>query len=371
MDTLLTQILTKRRCYNSNGELQFMTWLHSKIKTLGFETKVEALGCVVVECGKSKVMFSCHTDTVHSLSESNASPTQDLFYDEALGHAFLNDKTASCLGADDGAGIYIMLKMLEAKIPGTYVFHRGEERGCLGSREILKTRRDWLEKFDACIAFDRPDNTEVVISQSGLSCASETYGKALAGALNALNTAFSYDISTKGVITDSKIYAYVIPECINLGVGYGFQHSSQEFLDVEHLKALTTACIALEWDKLPVTRVPPEEPALRHFNPFNGGVYNPPPSSLFRDVPSTKPKRGRPAGKKDTEDMYYTYPKKGKKVIEPDLKLCAEIEDMNYEELLDFVGDSELAKAFVHIQAKAAAAEAKAKFLIRIMGLDV
>ena len=344
-----------------------------------------AEGCLAIENGPSKVMFSCHIDTVHSKSESDTIPTQGLFFDPAMGHVFLNDKTAGCLGADDGAGIYIMLKMLEAKVPGTYVFHRGEEKGCLGSRAMLVKHLEWLEKHDACIAFDRPNENEIIIDQSGLNCASETYGRALALALNAKNADFNYEISRRGVVTDSKMYAYAISECINIGVGYSNQHGPDEYQNVAHLEALKDAAIVLDWAALPITRVPPEAPKPYVASDSRGyyppGAY-PSSRSAFSDAGLQRSRDSlfRESLFKDPEPPKAKTKKKGgavvqalksTKPVEPDLKLCFEIEGMDYDALVDYVGDSELAKAFIHIQAKKAAAEAKADFLIRIMGLDV
>lgn len=381
MDKLLEKILTTRRCHNSQGELQFAAWLHGQLKSLGYEPKAMAEGCVVVENGPSKVMFSCHIDTVHSKQESDTSPTQNLFYDDAMQHIFLNDETSTCLGADDGAGIYIMLKMLEAKVKGTYVFHRGEEKGCIGSRAMLAKHLEWIEKHDACIAFDRPNEHEIIIEQSGLVCASETYGRALAAAFNTLNSDFKYEISRRGVVTDSKTYAYAISECINIGVGYAQQHGKEEYQNVAHLEALKDAVIALEWDKLPITRVCPEAPKPRvyendyrgHYGNHLGGAFHTQNSSLFRDDRDPFADLKKPAKKatKKKGGAVVQPLKSVAKPMEPDLKLCDEIQNMDYDELVDYVGDSELAKAFIHLQAKTVAAEAKAAFLIRVMGLDV
>ena len=74
----------------------------------------------------------------------------------ALNTSFL-DKSgdATCLGADDGAGIYIMLRMIETKKPGLYVFHRGEERGGIGAKATVTKHAEFFKKggYEQCIAF--------------------------------------------------------------------------------------------------------------------------------------------------------------------------------------------------------------------------
>src|SRR3546814_16306749 len=75
------------------------------------------------------------------------------------------------LGADDGAGLWIMLGMIAAACPGLYLFHRGEEQGCLGSRWIERHTPELLANIDAAIAFDRAGLGDVITHQSyGRTC---------------------------------------------------------------------------------------------------------------------------------------------------------------------------------------------------------
>ena len=154
MDKLLETILTSKRAHNSPGELAFLQWRHNTTKDMGYEPKAMAEGCIVVENKPNKVLFSCHVDTVHQTSICQGDK-QALFYDAGLGHVFLADKKEGCLGADDGAGVYILLRMLENKVPGTYIFHRGEERGGIGANAMALKHKDWLTQFEQCVAFDR------------------------------------------------------------------------------------------------------------------------------------------------------------------------------------------------------------------------
>lgn len=272
MDKTFETILCTKRAHQSPGELDFVAALHKKLNSMGHKTTAMGLGNVVVtvpakgaEKLKVNVMFSCHVDTVHTAVESNGSK-QALAYDPNKGHIFLAEPDKStCLGADDGAGIYIMLKMLEAKVPGTYVFHRGEERGCIGSREMVAKHPEWLKEFDACIAFDRPGTDEVIATQSGQQCASVAYSQALADALNAAEPTFKYAVSHRGVVTDSKMYSPFISECINLGVGYFGQHGSGEYQDWNHLQKLAVAVCKLNWQALIPSRdpVPAQKPVPR------------------------------------------------------------------------------------------------------------
>ena len=103
---------------------------------------MDAYGNVFVEVSmdKSTTMFSCHTDTVHP--KPHADFKNKLVIDPMTNHLFTDHK--SQLGADDGTGIWFMLAMIEAKVPGLYAFHRDEEVGGLGSSESAKINKDYL-----------------------------------------------------------------------------------------------------------------------------------------------------------------------------------------------------------------------------------
>lgn len=261
VDPLLVKILGWKRGFESKPELEFMAWLHGKIKDLGHTFDIKARGCVAVTVprkdGKqSAVLFSCHTDTVHW--GTNFQP-QKIVYDPTFGHIFLDKDdpdAGNCLGADDGAGVWLMLKLLEQKVPGTYVFHRGEEKGGIGSAAMAKDNREWLEQFDIAVAFDRPGNTEVITHQRGRTrCASDKFALALCKAINKSEN-MAYAPSDRGVFTDTYNYREIIPECVNIGVGYHSQHGKDETLDYSHLVDLLDALLDIDWDALPVDRDP-------------------------------------------------------------------------------------------------------------------
>lgn len=259
-DQLLVNILSTRRADQTAGDTNFRLWLHAVLQSMKVNTEILSRGNIYVTVGKSKTLFSCHIDTCHSVDESNGQ-MQEIQYDPHMEHIFLpKGSNSSCLGADDGVGIYIMLKMIQANVPGGYIFHTGEERGGLGAKEVLKHHVDILKKYDRAVAFDRPDNDEVIIQQGGVQCASISAGKELVDELK--KHGLEYFVSCKGVFTDTKIYAPVIPECFNLGVGYAFQHTKNETLDYGHVKQLLKACLAISWDKLCVKRVPTGAPVL-------------------------------------------------------------------------------------------------------------
>ena len=145
------------------------------------------------------------------------------------------------LGADDGAGIYIMLRMIGAGIHGTYVFHADEEIGCVGSKALAdKTFSidgfDLLNDFTHAIAFDRKGTSDFIYDQLGEKMCSPTCQHELINRLN-VDSALYYRPEI-GLVTDTAMYADFVEECINLSVGYYDEHTVDERLDIGHLEML-------------------------------------------------------------------------------------------------------------------------------------
>lgn len=273
-DTELTQILSFRRRHGSLGVQVFKDVLYKKLEKVPFLQLSERNGNIVaVTDPASKILFSCHIDTVHSQSESMENKPQALAYDSNFGHLFLDGTkgSAGCLGADDGAGVYLLLQMIRAKVPGTYIFHEGEECGGIGSKALLTAHREWLKKFTHAFAFDRAGTTDIVITQGGEACASPALATELALRFKNAGVGGLKECH-KGSFTDTKVYRYTIPECVNISVGYENAHQPSERLDVAYLEALVAACKKLDWASLPVVRKPEPEPV---YSPGPGyGYFN-------------------------------------------------------------------------------------------------
>lgn len=205
----------------------------------------------VVEVGINPVLFSCHVDTVHHTSHGTRQPVE---YDPFLQTAFPGKPQP--LGADDAAGCWLLLQMIAAGIGGTYVFHRGEEKGGIGSSHLAAKHADFLGGFNYAIAFDRRGKGDVITHQSFGRCCSDAFAQALSDQLN--THGLDYKPCDGGVFTDTANYVDIIPECTNLSCGYEHEHSADEMLDVEHLLALRDALLKVDWMALPVVRNPDE-----------------------------------------------------------------------------------------------------------------
>ena len=219
---------------------------------------LDAFRNIHVAVGESRTLFSCHTDTA-----TRHEGRQTLTYRGGTVGLSKRAKCSgfTCLGADDTAGVFVMLEMIGARFPGHYIFHHAEECGGIGSSNLAEFDNEWLSaSFDHAVAFDRRGTTDVITHQ-GLRCCSDTFARALATQLNRANTTFDYAPSCMGIFTDTANYVDDIPECTNLSVGYYREHTNAETLDVDHVLALSDAAQQIDWATLPVDRDPVAEHA--------------------------------------------------------------------------------------------------------------
>jgi hypothetical protein len=235
----ILEMLTYRRPAGSPGEADFI-----KRYILPFKPTNVLDNLIITIPGDGETLFSCHTDTVHRNDER-----QIVLYDEGLGIAYKDDKEP--LGGDNTAGVWLLLEMIKAGIPGTYMFHYGEERGCIGSKAMAKQHPNWLKGFKRAIAFDRRANTSIITHQMGTRCCSNEFGDALAAALGN-----DYKRDDTGLYTDTASYMELIPECSNVSVGYDHEHGPEEIVDVNHLLWLREVVKNVKWPKLPTLRDP-------------------------------------------------------------------------------------------------------------------
>jgi hypothetical protein len=206
----------------------------------------------------SRVLFSCHTDTV---ADGAGRQTVYIDTDDRLRLSRRSRQVkGACLGADDTVGVFLMREMIKAGIPGYYIFHYGEEAGCIGSRDLADDRAEWLRSsFDMAVAFDRKDTGDVITHQCGWRTASDKFATALAHQLNMTDRRLLYLPCDTGLYTDTNSYAELIPECTNISIGYSSAHGVHESVDVAHVLRLRQALLMVDWDHLPIDREPVSE----------------------------------------------------------------------------------------------------------------
>ncbi len=203
----------------------------------------------ILVCKESKVMISCHTDSVSRTDGKQRVAVSP----GGIVSLHKRERISDCLGADDAAGIYAALRMIEAEVKATFIFHRDEESGGKGSTWLARQYKDWVSTFDVCLALDRRGTKDVIVSQSWGKCASSEFAAGLAMELGMGHS------KADGIFTDSANYVDLIPECSNLSIGYYNEHSTAEILDLNYLETVIRALIGVDWSKVPVARVPGDD----------------------------------------------------------------------------------------------------------------
>lgn len=247
---LLKQILEKHR--PSFAPVQ---WFHALLDPRipqGAGKVVDDYGNIFVQVGDSEqtdVAFTCHLDTV---ARFNSKPPKVKM--TANGVLYVgNPEVADCLGADCGAGIYLMLEMLEAGVHGRYCFFLDEEVGCHGSGFSVKDKTGFWTGIKAMISFDRRLDG-VITTQRFQRCCSDKFALELAHRLGRNKSNLQ-----SGIYTDSAEFMHVVPECTNIGVGYNFEHTPDETLDLNILGQLLNRCLdPWTFKDLPISRDPSE-----------------------------------------------------------------------------------------------------------------
>lgn len=234
--------LTKRT-YPNGTEDELFIILN---KDLNNKLNKDEFGNFFIKIGDNDVMFTSHLDTVTYNIENVT---------HVIEKNIIKTNGDSILGADDKAGVTILLYMIEHNIPGLYYFFVGEEVGCIGSKKLAdKFKSEKSNNIRKVISFDRRGTTSVITFQSSKRCCSEKFAEELSNQLNLADSSFSYKNDSTGIYTDSAKFIDICSECTNISVGYTSEHTHNESQDIEHLEKLAKACLYVKWDELPVER---------------------------------------------------------------------------------------------------------------------
>lgn len=196
-----------------------------------------------------ETMFTSHLDTADRKQMKT-----NLLSKEIDGQEILYTDGTTILGADDKAGVSIMLYMMEKNISGLYYFFIGEERGGIGSNKLSSEFEDfdYLKNVKRCISFDRRKTGSVITSQLGRMCCSKEFATELCNQYNQNGMDFSID--PNGVYTDSASFIDQISECTNISVGYENEHTGKESQNITFLEKVAEASTKVDWDSLPSVR---------------------------------------------------------------------------------------------------------------------
>lgn len=260
MENLMTLLRQKR----PSCDKRTYDWMRQFLGAGWFEDEHHNF---IHQIGNSHVCFTAHYDTVHRDFGPN-----EVYHDINNGMIYTGSgKGGTPLGADDAAGIYIILEMILANVPGTYVLFADEEAGGIGSQNFNEGR---LDHVDVMISLDRAGTNEVIVSQGVGQCASDEAGSVFASLLT--QAGLPYKVSHLGTFTDSANFAGIIPECFNLSVGYYDQHTKYEYLDAGFLRKLTKVLVSLDWDAIPVVGVTSQATSVNKTSDMYDYVYSNP-----------------------------------------------------------------------------------------------
>lgn len=288
---LATQIMSYRRQYRSEGiKLFIKEWFEPKLKEIinglesnGYTVAIKLVGSksndgdmdgylnYLIDVSKDdklgNVLYVAHYDTVDrdtGYTETRYGHGKPTTYTQNQatkkkvsirdGVAFINEvlpenKSVGCLGADDGAGLAVMLNLLATGTIGGYCFTTGEEVGGVGASDVLDQAESFLKQYSYSIEIDRRGETDMVYEQSVGECASKDFAQWLCDSLN-----MGHKPSDKGSYTDVATFAEVIPENVNIASGYINAHSVDEQVSLPYLDNLAKAIKGLDWSKAKVTR---------------------------------------------------------------------------------------------------------------------
>lgn len=240
IDTFVKETFLKltSKTYPYGYESDLLQYLPKGLQNDGY-------GNYFLSIGHAKSIFACHLDTA---CKDQVNVIHQFQTYENINYIGTDGK--SILGADDKAGVTVLLWMIENQIPGLYYFFTGEEVGCIGSRAASKDPA--FEGYNRIISFDRRGTSSVITHQSYTRTCSDFFATSLISELNKYG--MKYKIDDTGIYTDSAEFTSVIAECTNISVGYYKEHTFQEHQDIDHLISLCKAVIKVDWESLPSHR---------------------------------------------------------------------------------------------------------------------
>lgn len=218
---------------------------HELLPSLGFELDKSANYRGVInkpDGSPPETIFIAHLDTVGSVPPKRVT--------HHIHENTIRSDGETILGADDKAGVTVLLYLIHKNVPGLYIFTWGEETGRQGSRAFATTYT--VNKYKRAIAFDRKGTTSIITKQSGKISCSDEFADALIKEFANHDMTFAKDPG--GSFTDTVSFFGEVPECTNISVGYENAHSPTELQNLDHLERLCHAAGRVNWEELPTVQ---------------------------------------------------------------------------------------------------------------------
>jgi putative aminopeptidase FrvX len=172
------------------------------------------------------ILLSAHLDMVEEMTENRRIVKESGVWSSSEG----------ILGADDRAGVAVLLNIAEALYQSPafsgkikFIFTVEEEVGLVGARNVDEY---FLWGTDAAIVVDRRGTGDIVTSCGGyIPFCEEAYGRFIEQA--AIEAGLSGWKCTQGGSSDTRIWAGHGIQSVNLSVGYNYEHTDAEYLDIQ------------------------------------------------------------------------------------------------------------------------------------------
>lgn len=261
---VLDKALSTKRPHDTQQTRDFTLWLWDNLpENLRDDAMIDKAGNLHVDSRtdiNQTTLFVAHVDTVHkSTGKNRIRKTRSHWYADG-----------DVLGADDGAGVAMLMHLIHSGIPAYYIFTQGEEKGGIGAKHLVDDHKPLLEQFDRAIAFDRRGIDSIITHQGWGRCCSDVFGSSLCDAIGEIDFDLMHLNDDTGVYTDTAEFVDIIPECTNISIGYDKEHTQNESLNIIYFNRLAKACAGISWDDLPVVR----DPAIRESFDGFGSYYD-------------------------------------------------------------------------------------------------
>lgn len=169
--------------------------------------------------------LNAHLDTVVNTQENR---TVEFYEQSQTFRAFANGSPA-VLGADDRAGVFAVLQLLESNLNGfegkvKFFFTTQEEVGCFGAYML-----DYYayEDVDVMMVFDRKGSNDIVVGTEGRNYCGFTLSRYL--------ESMGHYKAVIGGISDAYAFSQNGIQSVNLSVGYYNEHTDEEYLKYNEL----------------------------------------------------------------------------------------------------------------------------------------
>lgn len=167
----------------------------------------------VYAVGDIPIALVAHLDTVFK------TPPQTIYYDKEKCVMW----SPEGLGADDRAGVFAIIKILQAGLRPTVIFTTDEEKGALGAEKLVQEVPQPFTELKYVIQLDRRGSNDCVF----YNCGNETFTEYVETFGFAENYGSFSDISV--ICPAWKIAG------VNLSIGYDDEHSVTETLNTTHM----------------------------------------------------------------------------------------------------------------------------------------